>query len=335
MITVKDDRWITANPAEANEAAVKKRCRIAQVFHTMEDAEAWLEDILPALVPITHSDSDSDSDSEDEDSVPTVEEVKRMSALVRRRRKKQAQKARKRQSTSGRNASSGHSTSTRKSSTKGGQKKAQSGRRSSTGRGHMDVSLSDPSSSSDSESKSDESSNSSTLLNAYGTPISSSGNSSNAARRQQSSRRHKKGKNKKARKDKNKKSTTKNGNHHQYQHDDPSTKDPQRIYGMSINGLAIDKEVALNSMRRADRGSMYTAAVDVTSLPGGWNSNKGGSEELFQESQKIAQLTSTILASTNNTKGLEIQDTSWNSALRHSLGKIKSREDLFEFVCKL
>jgi hypothetical protein len=104
---------------------------------------------------------------------------------------------------------------------------------------------------------------------------------------------------------------------------------------MSINGLDIDKEVAPNSMRRVDRGSMYTAAVDVTSLPGGWNSNKGGSEELFQESQKIAQLTSTILASTNNTKGMEIQDTSWNSALRHSLGKIKSREDLFEFVRKL
>ena len=80
---------------------------------------------------------------------------------------------------------------------------------------------------------------------------------------------------------------------------------------------------------------MYTAAVDVTSLPSGWNSNKGGSEELFQESQKIAQLTSTILASTNKTKGMEIQDTSWNSALCHSLGKIKTREDLFEFVRKL
>jgi hypothetical protein len=56
---------------------------------------------------------------------------------------------------------------------------------------------------------------------------------------------------------------------------------------------------------------------------------------LFQESQKIAQLASTILASNNNTKGTEIQDTSWNSALRHSLGKIKSQEDLFEFVPKL
>jgi hypothetical protein len=59
------------------------------------------------------------------------------------------------------------------------------------------------------------------------------------------------------------------------------------------------------------------------------------SEELFNESQKIAQLTSTILASTNKVKGMEIQDTSWNSTIRHSLGKVKNRDDLFEFVWKL
>jgi hypothetical protein len=141
MITVKDARWITANPAEANEAAVKKRCRVAQVFHTMEDAEAWLEVALPALVPRTHSDSnsDADSDSDDEENVLTAEEVKKMNALVRRRRKKHSQKARKKQSASGRNDSSGHSSRARRSSTKGGRKKAQSGRRSSTRRGHKDV----------------------------------------------------------------------------------------------------------------------------------------------------------------------------------------------------
>jgi hypothetical protein len=79
---------------------------------------------------------------------------------------------------------------------------------------------------------------------------------------------------------------------------------------------------------------MYTAAVDVTSLPRGWHSNKGESEEMVMECQKIAQLTSTILASTNELKGMEIQDTSWNSTLRHSLGKVKNREDLFAFVKK-
>jgi hypothetical protein len=80
---------------------------------------------------------------------------------------------------------------------------------------------------------------------------------------------------------------------------------------------------------------MYTAAVDVTSLPGGWNSNKGVSEEMFQESKKIAQLTSTILASTSKIKGMEIQDTSWNTTIRHSLGRVKNCKDLFEFVKKL
>jgi hypothetical protein len=46
-------------------------------------------------------------------------------------------------------------------------------------------------------------------------------------------------------------------------------------------------------------------------------------------------LTSTILASTNKVKGMEIQDTSWSSLIRHSLGKVKNREDLFEFMRKL
>ena len=32
---------------------------------------------------------------------------------------------------------------------------------------------------------------------------------------------------------------------------------------------------------------------------------------------------------------MEIQDTSWNSTMRHSIGKAKNREDLLEFVRKL
>jgi hypothetical protein len=111
-------------------------------------------------------------------------------------------------------------------------------------------------------------------------------------------------------KDKKKKKKEMEKKYHKYQHDDPSTGDAQIVYGMSINGLKIDEAVAPDSMRHTDRGAMYSAAVDVTSLPGGWNSNKGVSEELFQESQKIAQLTSTILASMNRTEGMELQDTS-------------------------
>jgi hypothetical protein len=104
---------------------------------------------------------------------------------------------------------------------------------------------------------------------------------------------------------------------------------------MSVDGMVIDKEVAPDSMRRADRGAMCTAAVNVTPSPGGWNSNKGVLEELFQETQKMAQVTQTTMASTNKPQGMEMQDTFWNSTIRHSLGKVRNRKDLFEFVKKL
>jgi hypothetical protein len=56
---------------------------------------------------------------------------------------------------------------------------------------------------------------------------------------------------------------------------------------MLTNGTRIDKEVAPDKMRHSDQASMFTAAVDVTILPGGWNSNKGVSEGIFTESQKL------------------------------------------------
>ena len=78
---------------------------------------------------------------------------------------------------------------------------------------------------------------------------------------------------------------------------------------MSINGTKINKTVCPDKMRRGDQTSMYTAAVDVTSLPGGWNTNKGVSEELYAKTRRLApQLTSTILASRGKAKGMEIND---------------------------
>jgi hypothetical protein len=60
---------------------------------------------------------------------------------------------------------------------------------------------------------------------------------------------------------------------------------------------------------------MGAAAVDVTSLPGGWNSDEGVLNKTFQESQKTAQLTLIILAPANKLKGMEVHDTSWNSTI--------------------
>jgi hypothetical protein len=124
-------------------------------------------------------------------------------------------------------------------------------------------------------------------------------------------------------------------NQYGFQSDDPSTGDPKRIYGMPINGQKIDSAISSNKMKKSDRSFMYTAAVDVASLPGGWHQTKGVSEELFTETQKMAQLTSTILQAAGKLKHTEIQDTTWNSTIRHSLGKIKSRDDVFASMKKL
>jgi hypothetical protein len=62
--------------------------------------------------------------------------------------------------------------------------------------------------------------------------------------------------------------------------------------------------------RRDDSETTHTVAVDVTSSPGGWNLNKGVLEELFQEMQKMAQVTQTTMASANKPQGIETQDAS-------------------------
>jgi hypothetical protein len=337
MIGRKEAKWITSDPDEAQKAASKTYCRIHQVFHTQEEAEEWLEesddDKIPELIPRKHQAYYSDS-SEDDDSVPEVD-VRGIAKADRRKKKNQARRARKKEAEKKKRK--------QKETAKGKKNPKPTDRNSHKhDRGHKkrhggSDDESDPSdSSSESESDSSESGDStSSSSSSNGTSSSSSSSSNSSSAPKRPNRRTGNKKSKKSKGHKNQKKKGKGDNYHKFQHDDPSTGDPQRIYGMSINGVKIDEAVAPNSMRRTDRGSMYNACVDVTSLPGGWNSNKGVSEELFNESQKIAQLTSTILASTNKVKGMEIQDTSWNSTIRHSLGKVKNREDLFEFVRKL
>jgi hypothetical protein len=120
-----------------------------------------------------------------------------------------------------------------------------------------------------------------------------------------------------------------------FQSDNPSTRDPKRIYRMPINGQKINSAIFPENMKKLDRSVMYIATVDVASLPGEWHQTKGVSEELVTETQKMAQLTSTILQSSGKLKQLEAQDTTWNATMRHSLGKIKSRDDVFAFMKKL
>jgi hypothetical protein len=315
MVGRQGVRWITSDSSKAYDLNSNKNCRIDKVFLNRADAEAWMEKEEPNR-PV------QDHDSDHESSAPEDEE-KESPKAKRRRKKNQARKARKQEE---KKAS--------KAEKKLKPRKTDERRPSRKGR-HKSNDDSDPSDSSDDSSdessQSDSSSSSSSENNS-----SDSDSSSNDSSARRSDHRQRKKTSKKTRKKRDQNQKKKKGtNYHRFQHDDISTGDSQKIYGMSIDGLTIDEALAPDSMRDKDRGAMYTAAVDVTSLPGGWNSNKGVSEEMFQESQKIAQLTSTILASTNKIKGMEIQDTSWNTTSRHSLGRVKSREDLFEFVKKL
>jgi hypothetical protein len=336
MVGKQGMRWITSNPMEAHNTISKKHCRIEKVFQTQAEAEAWLDEeepMIPALIPRDLSQCDS-SDSEDEDDSSVSEADKASAKANRLKKKKQNRKARKKKESK-----------EAKAKTKKKSRKPEPRRPPNKGR-HKSDDESDPSESSEdsdsSSSHSDPSSSSSSSNDDSSSDSASSSSDDSSAKRpsRRQSKKKKKPNRKPSKKPSKKEKSGKKGkknstNYHKFQHEDPSTGDSQRIYGMSINGITIDKEVSPDSMRRTDRGAMYAAAVDVTSLPGGWNSNKGVSEELFQETQKMAQLTQTIMASTNKLQGMEIQDTSWNSTIRHSLGKVKNREDLFEFVKKL
>jgi hypothetical protein len=343
--TKRGDKWVTPNLTEATTATTEKGCRMEHIFKNQGEAEAWLtgddesdnDEDIPGLTP-RHGQPPYESDDSSDPGSDCNRSGRRK--LARRQAKKQAQKARKRQAAREAVKSSGHKSEKKKpqksSSSRGGKKKPQkSGRSSKKQTRHKSNYSSDPSSSSSSGSESDsedDSNDSSSTSSGESDEESKSSSSDNSSTEDRRSSRHKK-KSKKAKKAR--KPRPKTDGFHKYQNDDPSTGDSQRVYGMSINGTKIDKEVAPDKMRRADQVSMYTAAVDVTSLPGGWNSNKGVSEEMFSESQKIVQLTASILASSNKARGMEIQDTSWNSTIRHSLGKMKNREDVFEFVKKL
>jgi len=333
MIGKQEVKWITLDPITAHAAAAKTYGRIHQVFHTKEEAEEWLDEDEGsednrARAPLSEHHGNYDSDSSDASSVAEVKDKKTTKA-DRRKEKNRTRRALKNK------AAKAKKKVPRKEQTKA-NKRSQKGRGGrSTKRHGRDSSDSDSSNSSEesdsesSESESSVSSSSSSSNNGSSSSSRSSNRSSGKRPRREPKRKSKKGNKKSAKKKKSK------DNYHKFQHEDPSTGDPQRVYGMSINSPKIDKAMAPSKMRRSDRGSLYNASVDVTSLPGGWNSNKGVSEELFNESQKIAQLTSTILASTNKVKGMEIQDSTWNSSIRHSLGKVRNREELFEFVRKL
>jgi hypothetical protein len=86
-------------------------------------------------------------------------------------------------------------------------------------------------------------------------------------------------------------------------------------------------------MRRKDATELDSAAVDVTSLPGMFNSGtgRGGSEELYEEAQRTTQFAATQLLTAIG-KRAQVHDLLWKTTKRHSMGVIKAMESLFSFV---
>jgi hypothetical protein len=112
--------------------------------------------------------------------------------------------------------------------------------------------------------------------------------------------------------------------------------DSEHIYGMSINGGKIDREAAPDLMRPSDYNELYNSAIDVTSLPGGW-APKYGLTDVLEDLQRQADQTAMIVAQASSRRGRGCApfDTIFRHKSRHSLGKISTRDDLFEFVSDL
>lgn len=64
---------------------------------------------------------------------------------------------------------------------------------------------------------------------------------------------------------------------------------------------------------------LYSAAVDVPSLPGMFNSgmSRGGSEELYKEALQTTQFAATLLLNAIG-KRAQVHDSLWKTTKRHS-----------------
>jgi hypothetical protein len=111
------------------------------------------------------------------------------------------------------------------------------------------------------------------------------------------------------------------------------------VFTHLINWQEIDKAIAPPGMNQGDRVNPYNAAVDVPSISGGWMLKSGDLEhkaELHSETQRMADMTATLLASTTkDLNRVEIRDTTFNSVTRHSMGKVSTRQDCMEFAAEI
>ena len=347
LISTTGRRWVTGNAQKANAAFDLTGSRIQGVFHTQEEAHQWKAAGDPPAPDPPSSSSEDESSESDSDSEPQSCHRKTQSkkSMPSKRNKKKLEKTRQKTAHRKNNVEN-TSPDLREELQDIKQQLAdcqtklrgkQKGRkpRDSSESGSDDSS--DPSSSSSSNSdpsSTDTMSSDEDSLHSHGVQC-----------RCHECRRTKKRQRKKERTRKHKNRTKKGKRCYciedtaKYRLEDTSKGTKDKVFGLSINGTKIDKEIAPADLKTKEQSEFYNAAVDVTSLPGGWNPQKGKGlqdEILFNESQKVASLAATILAaSTKVRSNMEIRNTSYNSLTRHSMGRIKDRDGLFEFVGKL
>ena len=341
LISVTGKRWVTEDAQKANDAFGHTGSRIQGVFHTRKEAKQW--EAAGASGPDSgpSSSDDGSSDNDSTDGHPSHPHRKSRSNLkqhpiggrkVRGARHRPSRRTQQNEKTCPEIKRELKDTKQQLADCRKKLKERSSGRRSS----HRHDS---------SDSPDDDSSDPSTS-SSLDVSDSSSSDSSRSSHGSHCRCR----KCRKTREYRKERARTRKHKHHQkrccdvedtakYRLEDPSKGTKDKVFGMSINGTKLDKAIAPADLRTKEQSEFYNAAVDVTSLPGGWNPQKGRGlqdELLFNESQKVASLAATILAaSTRVRSNMEIRDTSYNSLTRHSMGRIRDRESLFEFVGKL
>ena len=194
-----------------------------------------------------------------------------------------------------------------------------------------DPSWSDPSDSSSSVSSSESSSESSD-----DSSVSTASSDESTKRRSRRTRRQRK---RSSRKKKRKmKKSKKRTNHTRSQlygraSADPSTGTDDQVYGKHLTDPKLEKKLCPPGMTRQDREDLSDLLMDVTHLPGRYNTDFDTSEELTDVlGEELRGLGDAIISATRNCKNKSTSNVHWESERRTVLLKVNTEEHLVEMI---
>jgi hypothetical protein len=295
LVDVAGARWVFNDLKKAQAYVDTKTFRFARVFESKSESYSWMEGGREDPISVEeNAKGNSSPSSSDSDKCSSDSSTDD----DRKKKKKRIKKKKNRSS------KKGHSEDKSQSDRKSKKDKRQKGKPPP------------PLPSSSSEDSSDESSLDS----------SSTGSDSDSFTKKKKSKKARLKIRRKKRRDRTRVSQTK------FSGSDPSVGDRKRIFDLSINGSEIDAAAGPPHMRSKDATELYSAAVDVTSLPGMFSfAGRNGTDELYDEAQRTTEMAATLL-STAIGKKAQIHDSLWKTSKRHSMGTVKSMESLFKFV---